>query len=80
MSEKGGCVLCIVSLSCALLLFCIMGSPKCPLLTLHNSSTWKDIVWSRLMEKGLNLYVDGTILKPTDAKELIDWKIIDNRA
>ena len=32
------------------------------------------------MEKGLNLYVDGTIPKLTDAKELIDWKIIDNQA
>ena len=26
------------------------------------------------MEKGYNLYVHGTITKPTDAKELIEWK------
>lgn len=32
------------------------------------------------MAKGLNLYVDGTIPKPTDANKLIDWKIMDNRA
>lgn len=32
------------------------------------------------MAKGINLYVDGTIPKPTNAKELIDWKIIDNWA
>ena len=32
------------------------------------------------MEKGLSLYVDGTITKPTDAKELIDWTNIDRQA
>ena len=68
MSEKGVCVLCFVSLLCALYIFCIMGSPKCPPLSLHNYSTWKDIAWSRLMEKGYSLYVDGTIPKPTNAK------------
>ena len=26
------------------------------------------------MEKGYYLYVDGTIPKPTDAKELLEWK------
>ena len=26
------------------------------------------------MEKGFSLYVDGTITKSTDAKELIEWK------
>ena len=26
------------------------------------------------MEKGYSLYVDGTITKPSDAKEFIDWK------
>ena len=54
-----------------------MGSPKTPLLTSHNYTTWKDIVWSRLMENGLNLYVDGTITKPIDATALIDWKSKD---
>ena len=80
MSEKGGVYCVFMSFLCALLLFYIMGSLKCPLLTSHNYFTWKDIVWSRLMTKILNLYVDGTIPKPTDAKELIHWKIIDNRA
>ena len=56
--------------------FCIMGF-KFPPLTSCNYSTWKDIAWSRLMQKGLSLYVDGTITKPTDAKELIDWKNLD---
>ena len=51
-----------------------MGSPKCPPLTSCNYSTWKDIAWSRLMEKGYSLYVDGTIPKPTDAKELLEWR------
>ena len=32
------------------------------------------------MEKGYSLYVDGTITKPTDAKELNDWKIQDQWA
>ena len=41
---------------------------KCPPLTSHNYATWKDLAWSRLMEKGYSLYVDGTITKPTDAK------------
>ena len=49
-----------------------MCSPKAPLLTSHNYTTWKDIVWGRLMEKGLNLYVDGTITKPIDATTQID--------
>ena len=31
------------------------------------------------MEKGLNLYVDGTISKPIDATALVDWKIKDNQ-
>ena len=31
------------------------------------------------MEKGYSLYVDGTITKPTDAKPLIDWQIIDQQ-
>ena len=57
-----------------------MGSPKCPLLTSPNYSTWKDIAWSRLMEKSYNIYVDGTITKPIDAKELIEWKIEDQHA
>ncbi|MDF3675399.1 hypothetical protein [Enterobacter hormaechei] len=26
------------------------------------------------MEKRFSLYVDGTITKPTDGKELIDWQ------
>ena len=66
------CVL--VSLLCALFIFYIMGSPKGPLLTSRNYSTWKDIAWSRLMKKVLSLYVDGTIPKPTNATILIDWK------
>ena len=49
-----------------------MGSPKTPLLTSHNYTTWKDIVWSRLMEKDLNLYVDSTIVKPTDVDVQFD--------
>ena len=32
------------------------------------------------MEKGYSLYVDGTITKPTDAKELIDWQNQDQHA
>ena len=32
------------------------------------------------MEKGYSLYVDGTITQPSDAKELIEWKKIDNLA
>ena len=32
------------------------------------------------MEKGLNLYVDGTITKPIDAIAQVDWKIKDNQA
>ena len=52
---------------------------KCPPLTSRNYSTWKDIAWSRLMEKGYSLCVDGTITKPTDAKELIDWTNLDRR-
>ena len=32
------------------------------------------------MEKGYSLYVDGTITKPTNAKELIDWKRQDQQA
>ena len=51
-----------------------MGSFKFPPLTSHNHSTWKDIALSKLMEKFYSLYVDGTITKPTDAKELIEWK------
>ena len=31
------------------------------------------------MEKGLSLYVDGTITKPIDAKELIDWTNLDRQ-
>lgn len=57
-----------------------MGSPKTPLLTLHNYTTWKDIVWSRLMEKNLNLYVDGTIVKPIEVYSQVDWKIKVNQA
>ena len=57
-----------------------MGSPKSPLLTSYNYTTWKDIVWSRLMKKGLNMYVDGKITKFIDATTLIDWKIKDNQA
>ena len=66
-------------LSCALLIFCIMGSPKTLLLTSHNYTIWKDIVWSRIMGQGLNLYVDGTIVKPTDVDAQVDWKIKDNQ-
>ena len=50
-----------------------MGSPKTPLLTSFNYTTWKDIVWSRLMGKVLNLYVDGTITKSTNAIAQVDW-------
>ena len=32
------------------------------------------------MEKGHSLYVDGTITKPSDAKELIEWKNQDRQA
>ena len=32
------------------------------------------------MEKGYSLYADGTITKPTDAKELINWKNQDRQA
>ena len=53
---------------------------SCPPLTSRNYSTWKDIAWSRLMEKGFSLYVDGTFTKPSDAKELIEWQIIDQKA
>ena len=52
----------------------------CPSLTSRNYSTWKDIAWSRLMEKGYSLYVDGTITQPSDAKELIQWQLIDQQA
>ena len=50
---------------------------KCPPLTSRNYATWKDLAWSRLMEKGYSLYVDGTITKPIDAKEALEWKKID---
>jgi hypothetical protein len=50
---------------------------KCPPLTSRNYSTWKDIAWSRVMEKGLSLYVEGEITTPTNAKELINWKTQD---
>ena len=56
-----------------------MGSPKGPLLTSRNYSTWKDIVWSRLIEKGLSLYVDGSSAKPVDAIALDDGKIKDQQ-
>ena len=32
------------------------------------------------MEKGYSLYVDGTITKPCDAKELLEWKKEDQKA
>ena len=32
------------------------------------------------MEKGYSLYVDGTVSKPTDAKEIINWKLQDQHA
>ena len=32
------------------------------------------------MEKGYSLYVDGTITQPSDAKELIGWKLVDQQA
>ena len=32
------------------------------------------------MEKGYSLYVDGTIPKPSDAKEFFEWKKEDQRA
>ena len=32
------------------------------------------------MEKGYSLYVDGTIPKPSDAKESVEWKIVDQQA
>ena len=32
------------------------------------------------MEKGYSLYVDGTITKPTNAKELLEWKKKDQQA
>ena len=32
------------------------------------------------MEKGLNIYVDGTIAKPTDVTAQFDWQIKDNQA
>ena len=32
------------------------------------------------MEKGLNLYVDGTIVKSIDATTQVDWQIKDNQA
>ena len=57
-----------------------MGSSKVPLLTSRNYSTWKDLTWSILMEKGFSLYVDGTITKPSDAKELLEWKAQDRQA
>ena len=53
---------------------------SCPSLTSRNYTTWKDIAWSRLIEKGYSLYVDGTITKPTDAKPLIDWQNLDRQA
>ena len=49
--------------------FYIMGF-KFPPLTSHNYATWKDIAWSRLMEKGYSLYVDGTITQPSDQQGL----------
>ena len=32
------------------------------------------------MEKGYSLYVDGTITKPNDAKQLIEWQKVDQQA
>ena len=32
------------------------------------------------MEKGLNLYVDGTTVKPTNADAQVDWQVKDNQA
>ena len=69
-----------VSHFCALFIFYITGSPKGPLLTSYNYSTWKDIVWSRLIEKGLSLYVDGSSAKLVDAIALDDGKIKDQQA
>jgi hypothetical protein len=43
-----------------------MGSPKFPLLTPHNYASWKIDAWSKLMEKGLTHYIDGTIVAPSD--------------
>ena len=32
------------------------------------------------MEKGFSLYVDGTITKPSDAKELLEWQKEEQKA
>ena len=58
-------------------LFAAMGSLKFPLLTPHNYATWKIDAWSKLMEKGLTHYIDGTIVAPIDPKvdpnAHLDW-------
>lgn len=58
-------------------LFAAMGSSNFPLLTPHNYATWKIDAWSKLMEKGLTHYIDGTIVAPADPKAgpvgHLDW-------
>ncbi|GLJ23276.1 hypothetical protein SUGI_0440340 [Cryptomeria japonica] len=45
-----------------------MSPHKFPPLTPHNYASWKIKVWSKLMEKGLTHYIDGTIATPLDPK------------
>ena len=47
-----------------------MGSPRFSLLTSHNYATWKIRAWSKMMEKGLIDYVDGTTVAPSDHDKL----------
>ena len=50
-----------------------MGSPKFPLLTPHNYATWKIRAWSKMMEKGLIDYIDGTMVTPFYPNKINEW-------
>lgn len=50
-----------------------MGSPRFPLLTPYNYATWKIRAWSKMMEKDLIDYVDGTMVSPCGPNKLNEW-------
>lgn len=50
-----------------------MGSTRFPLLTPHNYATWKIRTWSKMMEKSLIEYVDGTMVASSDPDKINEW-------